>query len=170
MSVLKRPLQSGTARAGPEPLWCANFFSPPSAWVFVTDQGPQLAADNLRKKLLQPACKRAGLQRTAWHPIRHRPGGLLHSQRIPLKVAQVQLGDSSSFASVQRTASSPPFSTLRLYRFRTSGQSRNPNRRPNWRRHKLSASYGSGEYQTVLSGIESLDHLWTLQTVWRKVS
>jgi integrase len=66
----------------------------PSALVFATNQGAPLAADNLRKKALRTACKRAGLQRIDWHTLRHTHGTLLHSQGTPLKVAQAQLGHS----------------------------------------------------------------------------
>jgi len=66
----------------------------PSALVFATNQGAPLAADNLRKKSLRSACKRAGLQRIDWHALRHTHGTLLHSQGTPLKVAQAQLGHS----------------------------------------------------------------------------
>ncbi len=66
----------------------------PSALVFATNQGAPLAADNLRKKALRTACKRAGLHRIYWHTLRHTHGTLLHSQGTPLKVAQAQLGHS----------------------------------------------------------------------------
>jgi integrase len=66
----------------------------PSALVFATIQGAPLAADNLRKKALRTACKRAGLQRIDWHALRHTHGTLLHSQGTSLKVAQAQLGHS----------------------------------------------------------------------------
>src|SRR5437879_8657028 len=64
------------------------------ALVFSKSQGLPLAADNLRKKTLRTACKRAGLQRIDWHALRHTHGTLLHSQGTPLKVAQAQLGHS----------------------------------------------------------------------------
>jgi integrase len=66
----------------------------PSALVFATKQGAPLAADNLRKKSLRTASKRAGLQRIDWHSLRHTHGTLLHAQGTPLKVAQAQLGHS----------------------------------------------------------------------------
>src|SRR6266852_4359341 len=66
----------------------------PDALVFARNQGVPLAADNLRKKALRTACKRAGLQRIDWHALRHTHGTLLHSQGTPLKVAQAQLGHS----------------------------------------------------------------------------
>src|ERR1700693_2842675 len=64
------------------------------ALVFSKSQGLPLAADNLRKKSLRTACKRAGLQRIDWHALRHTHGTLLHAQGTPLKVAQAQLGHS----------------------------------------------------------------------------
>jgi integrase len=66
----------------------------PRALVFATPQGVPLAADNLRKKSLRTACKRAGLPRIDWHALRHTHGTLLHAQGTPLKVAQAQLGHS----------------------------------------------------------------------------
>jgi integrase len=66
----------------------------PSALVFATREGGPLAADNLRKKSLRTACKRAGLQPINWHALRHTHGTLLHAQGTPLKVAQAQLGHS----------------------------------------------------------------------------
>ena len=66
----------------------------PGALVFATAQGAPLSADNLRKKSLRTACKRAGLPRIDWHTLRHTHGTLLHSQRTPLKVAQAQPGHS----------------------------------------------------------------------------
>jgi len=66
----------------------------PRALVFATPQGVPLAADNLRKKSLRTACKRAGLPRIDWHALRHTHGTLLHAQGTLLKVAQAQLGHS----------------------------------------------------------------------------
>ena len=66
----------------------------PSALVFATREGAPLAADNLRKKSLRTACKRADLQRIDWHALRHTHGTLPHAQGTPLKVAQAQLGHS----------------------------------------------------------------------------
>ncbi len=64
------------------------------ALVFATTKGTPLAADNLRKRELRPACKRAGLRAIDWHTLRHTHGTLLHAQGTPLKVAQAQLGHS----------------------------------------------------------------------------
>ena len=61
----------------------------PSALVFATSQGTPLAADNLRKKSLRSACKRAGLQRIDWHALRHYLTFLTMSSDIEQRLAQV---------------------------------------------------------------------------------
>src|SRR5207249_561167 len=66
----------------------------PEGLVFATRHGGPLASNNLRKRGLQSACKRAGLPRINWHVLRHTHGTLLHVQGTPLKVAQAQLGHS----------------------------------------------------------------------------
>jgi len=66
----------------------------PEALVFATRHGGPLVSNNLRKRGLQSACKRAGLPRINWHALRHTHGTLLHVQGTPLKVAQAQLGHS----------------------------------------------------------------------------
>ena len=66
----------------------------PEALVFATPHGGPLVSNNLRKRGLQSACKRAGLPRINWHSLRHTHGTLLHVQGTPLKVAQAQLGHS----------------------------------------------------------------------------
>ena len=66
----------------------------PKALVFATRHGGPLVSNNLRKRGLQSACKRAELPRINWHALRHTHGTLLHVQGTPLKVAQAQLGHS----------------------------------------------------------------------------
>jgi integrase len=66
----------------------------PEGLVFATRHGGPLVSNNLRKRGLQSACKRAGLPRINWHVLRHTHGTLLHVQGTPLKVAQAQLGHS----------------------------------------------------------------------------
>ncbi len=66
----------------------------PEALVFATRHGGPLVSNNLRKRGLRSACKRAGLPRINWHALRHTHGTLLHAQGTPLKVAQAQLGHS----------------------------------------------------------------------------
>ena len=69
--------------------------------MFAINQGSPLAADNLRKKSLRTACKRAGLQRIDWYALRHTHGTLLHAQGTPLKVAQAQLGHSHAATTLE---------------------------------------------------------------------
>jgi integrase len=64
----------------------------PSALVFATREGAPLAADNLRKKSLRTACKRAGLQRIDWHALRHTHGTLLHPRERRSKVHKLNWG------------------------------------------------------------------------------
>ena len=66
----------------------------PEGLVFATRQGGPLVSNNLRRRGLQSACKRAGLPIINWHCLRHTHGTLLHVQGTPLKVAQAQLGHS----------------------------------------------------------------------------
>lgn len=66
----------------------------PEGLVFATRHGGPLMSNNLRRRGLQSACKRAGLPRINWHVLRHTHGTLLHVQGTPLKVAQAQLGHS----------------------------------------------------------------------------
>jgi integrase len=44
---------------------------------------------------LQPAAERAGLGRVTWHQFRHIHSSLLNDLRVPVKIAQEQLGHSS---------------------------------------------------------------------------
>jgi outer membrane protein OmpA-like peptidoglycan-associated protein len=60
----------------------------PEGLVFATRHGGPMVSNNLRKRGLQSACKRAGLPRINWHSLRHTHGTLLHVQGTPLKVAQ----------------------------------------------------------------------------------
>ena len=62
--------------------------------MFSTRKGTPLAADNLRKRELWPACDEAKLRRIDWHTLRHTHGTLLHSLGASLKSAQAQLGHS----------------------------------------------------------------------------
>lgn len=66
----------------------------PDALVFSTSKGTPLSAHNLRNRSLIPACKLAGLTPVNWHALRHTHASLLHSEGVPLRVAQAQLGHS----------------------------------------------------------------------------
>ena len=73
------------------------------ALISATGQGAPLSADNLSKKSLRTACRRAGLPRIDWHTLRHTHGTLLHSQGTPLKVAQAQLLDIRTWRRLWRS-------------------------------------------------------------------
>lgn len=45
--------------------------------------------------MLQPAAERAGLGRVTWHQFRHIHSSLLNDLRVPVKIAQEQLGHAS---------------------------------------------------------------------------
>src|SRR5215218_9713287 len=49
----------------------------------------------LLRNVLQPAAERAGLGRVTWHQFRHIHSSLLNDLRVPVKIAQEQLGHSS---------------------------------------------------------------------------
>jgi integrase len=69
-----------------------------SANVLVFSKGGNepLSADNLRKKRLASACRRAGLRRIDWHTLRHTYSTLLHDLGTPIRVQQTLLGHSSA--------------------------------------------------------------------------
>ena len=66
------------------------------ALVFCDRDGEPLSADNLRKKRLASACRRAGVRRIDWHTLRHTYSTLLHDLGTPIKVQQTLLGHSSA--------------------------------------------------------------------------
>jgi integrase len=66
------------------------------ALVFCKSNGDPLSADNLRKKKLASACRRAGVSRIDWHTLRHTYSTLLHDLGTPIKVQQSLLGHSSA--------------------------------------------------------------------------
>ena len=49
----------------------------------------------LLERVLQPAAERAGLGRVTWHQFRHIHSSLLNDLRVPMKIAQDQLGHAS---------------------------------------------------------------------------
>ena len=49
----------------------------------------------LLERVLQPAAERAGLGRVTWHQFRHIHSSLLNDLRVPVKIAQEQLGHAS---------------------------------------------------------------------------
>ena len=67
-----------------------------NALVFSKGGNEPLSADNLRKKRLASACRRAGLRRIDWHTLRHTYSTLLHDLGTPIRVQQTLLGHSSA--------------------------------------------------------------------------
>ena len=63
--------------------------------VFGNRKGQPLRESKLLRNVLQPAAKRAGLGRVTWHQFRHIHSSLLNDLRVPVKIAQEQLGHSS---------------------------------------------------------------------------
>jgi integrase len=49
----------------------------------------------LLTKVLQPAAQATGLGRVTWHQFRHIHSSLLNDLRVPVKIAQEQLGHAS---------------------------------------------------------------------------
>jgi len=67
-----------------------------NALVFCDRDGEPLSANNLRRKRLATACRRAGVSRIDWHTLRHTYSTLLHDLGTPVKVQQTLLGHSSA--------------------------------------------------------------------------
>ena len=58
-----------------------------SDYIFANKHGKPRWLDTIRKKVLQPAAKRAGInKRIGWHTFRHTYSSLLHSLETPLIV------------------------------------------------------------------------------------
>jgi integrase len=67
----------------------------PDDVVFGNGSGTPLRASKLLRNVLQPAAKRAGLGRVTWHQFRHIHSSLLNDLKVPVKIAQEQLGHAS---------------------------------------------------------------------------
>jgi integrase len=63
--------------------------------VFGNRTGGPLRDSKLLQHVLQPAAKTAGLGRVTWHQFRHIHSSLLNDLRVPIKIAQEQLGHAS---------------------------------------------------------------------------
>jgi integrase len=62
--------------------------------VFPNKSGEPLRESKLQR-VLQPAAERAGLGPVTWHHFRHIHSSLLNDLRVPVKIAQEQLGHAS---------------------------------------------------------------------------
>jgi integrase len=63
--------------------------------VFGNRTGGPLRESKLLQNVLQPAARAAGLGRVTWHQFRHIHSSLLNDLRVPVKIAQEQLGHAS---------------------------------------------------------------------------
>jgi integrase len=57
--------------------------------------GGPLRESKVLRNVLQPAAEAAGLGRVTWHQFRHIHSSLLNDLRVPVKIAQEQLGHAS---------------------------------------------------------------------------
>ena len=67
----------------------------PEDLVFGNRNGDPLRESKLLTKVLQPAAAAAGLGRVTWHQFRHIHSSLLNDLKVPVKIAQEQLGHAS---------------------------------------------------------------------------
>ena len=67
----------------------------PEDLVFGNRNGDPQRESKLLRNVLQPAARRAGLGRVTWHQFRHIHSSLLNDLRVPVKIAQEQLGHAS---------------------------------------------------------------------------
>jgi integrase len=67
----------------------------PGDLVFGNQSGGPLRESRLLERVLKPAAERAGLGRVTWHQFRHVHSSLLNDLRVPVKIAQEQLGHAS---------------------------------------------------------------------------
>ena len=63
--------------------------------IFPNRQGASMRESKVLRRVLQPAAERAGLGRVTWHQFRHIHSSLLNDLRVPVKIAQEQLGHAS---------------------------------------------------------------------------
>ena len=67
----------------------------PDDLVFGNRSGKPLRESKLLRNVLQPAAEQAGLGRVTWHQFRHIHSSLLNDLKVPVKIAQEQLGHAS---------------------------------------------------------------------------
>lgn len=69
--------------------------SAPEDVVFGNRKGAPMRESKILTEVLQPAAVKAGLGRVTWHQFRHIHSSLLNDLRVPVKIAQEQLGHAS---------------------------------------------------------------------------
>jgi integrase len=67
----------------------------PGDLVFSNRKGQPFREAKLLQRVLQPAAIEAGLGRVTWHQFRHIHSSLMSDLRVPVKIAQEQLGHAS---------------------------------------------------------------------------
>ena len=67
----------------------------PEDLVFGNPRGLPWRESKLLTTMLQPAAEKAGLGRVTWHQFRHIHSSLLNDLKVPVKIAQEQLGHAS---------------------------------------------------------------------------
>jgi integrase len=67
----------------------------PADLVFGNRSGTPLRESKVLRNVLQPAAEQAGLGRVTWHQFRHIHSSLLNDLKVPVKIAQEQLGHAS---------------------------------------------------------------------------
>ena len=67
----------------------------PEDLVFGNRKGAPMRESKVLTEVLQPAAVKAGLGRVTWHQFRHIHSSLLNDLRVPVKIAQEQLGHAS---------------------------------------------------------------------------
>jgi integrase len=67
----------------------------PEDLVFGNRRGDPLRESKVLTNVLQPAAREVGLGRVTWHQFRHIHSSLLNDLKVPVKIAQEQLGHAS---------------------------------------------------------------------------
>jgi integrase len=67
----------------------------PGDLVFGNAKGLPMRESKLLTRVLQPAAETVGLRHVTWHQFRHIHSSLLNDLRVPVKIAQEQLGHAS---------------------------------------------------------------------------
>ena len=67
----------------------------PEDLVFGNRRGDPLRESKVLTNVLQPAAQAVGLGRVTWHQFRHIHSSLLNDLKVPVKIAQEQLGHAS---------------------------------------------------------------------------
>lgn len=68
----------------------------PEGLVFCTNRGTALSANNVRNRVLAPACKKAGIPHVAWHNFRYTYSTWANPSGESIKALQTQLGHTDS--------------------------------------------------------------------------